>query len=179
MDDRDADAIRRLLHAYADAVLERDEAAWGALWTEDARWELGPGRVVEGRAAIVDLWRTSMAAYRQVVQLYLSNTATVDGDAAAGRAYLVELNVPTEGDRRVLGRLVRRHVPARGRAVAVLRAVAEQAVRRRSGPLRAVLRARGATSLTGHRVKFLAGPRLDARRTISSADSRRGDPPCP
>ena len=102
MDDRDADAIRRLLHAYGDAVLERDEAAWGALWTEDARWELGPGRVVEGRATIVDHWRTSLAGYRQVVQLYLSNTATFDGDVATGRAYLVELNVPMEGDRRVL-----------------------------------------------------------------------------
>ena len=102
MDDRDSDAIRRLLHTYADAVLERDEAAWGALWTEDATWELGPGRVVEGRSAIVDLWRTSLAAYRHVVQLYLSNTATIDGDTATGRAYLVELNVPMQGERRML-----------------------------------------------------------------------------
>jgi uncharacterized protein (TIGR02246 family) len=101
MDDHDPDAIRRLLYAYADAVLDRDAAAWGALWTEDAVWELGPGRVLEGRATIVDHWRTSLAGYRQVVQLYLSSTATIDGDVAAGRAYLVELNVPNEGDRRV------------------------------------------------------------------------------
>ena len=52
--------------------------------------------------AIVDHWRTSMADYRHVVQLYLSSTATVDGDVATGRAYLVELNVPIDGDRRVL-----------------------------------------------------------------------------
>jgi ketosteroid isomerase-like protein len=102
MDARDADALRRLLHAYGDAVLARDEAGWGALWTEDAVWELGPSRTIEGRAAIVDHWRASMTGYRRVVQLYLSSTATVDGDDAAGRAYLVELNEPADGDRRVL-----------------------------------------------------------------------------
>jgi uncharacterized protein (TIGR02246 family) len=102
MSERDADAIRRLIHAYGDAVLARDADAWGALWTEDARWGLGPDRVIEGREAIVDHWRTSIANYRHVVQLYLSTTATIDGDAAAGRAYLVELNVPVDGDRRIL-----------------------------------------------------------------------------
>lgn len=102
MNERDADAIRRLIHAYGDAVLARDAVAWGELWTEDGRWELGLGRVIEGRAAIVDHWRTSIANYQHVVQLYLSNTATIDGDTAAGRAYLVELNVPVDGDRRIL-----------------------------------------------------------------------------
>jgi uncharacterized protein (TIGR02246 family) len=100
-DPDDADRIRRLLHAYADAVLARDADAWGRLWTDDARWDLGPGRSIEGREAIVDHWRTSIAAYDHVVQLYLSNTATVDGDVAAGRAYLAELNVPVDGPRRV------------------------------------------------------------------------------
>ena len=102
MSEHDADAIRRLLHAYGDAVLAQDADAWGELWTDDGRWELGPGRVIEGRGAIVDHWRTSIANYRHVVQLYLSSTATIDGDAAAGRAYLVELNVPVVGDRRIL-----------------------------------------------------------------------------
>lgn len=102
MNQPDADAITRLLHAYADAVLARDEVAWGGLWTDDARWVLGPGRVIESRRAIIDHWRTSIDAYRHVVQLYLSNTATVEDDEAAGRAYLVELNVPVEGDRRVM-----------------------------------------------------------------------------
>ena len=49
MTERDADSIRRLLHAYGDAVLVRDEAAWGALWTDDGVWELGPDRMIEGR----------------------------------------------------------------------------------------------------------------------------------
>ena len=58
--------------------------------------------MIEGRDAIVDHWRTSIANYRHVVQLYLSSTATIDGDEAAGRAYLVELNVPVDGERRML-----------------------------------------------------------------------------
>jgi uncharacterized protein (TIGR02246 family) len=102
MSEHDTDAIRRLLHAYGDAVLAQDAVAWREVWTEDGRWELAPGRVIEGRDAIVDHWRTSTASYRHVVQLYLSSTATIDGDAAAGRAYLVELNVPMDADRRIL-----------------------------------------------------------------------------
>ena len=46
----DADAIRRLLHAYADAVLARDEAAWGALWTEDRRGSSALAVSIEGRS---------------------------------------------------------------------------------------------------------------------------------
>ena len=102
MNERESDAIRRLLHAYGDTVLARDADAWGALWTDDAVWTLGPDRSIEGRDAIVDHWRTSIGKYDRVVQLYLSSTATIDGDEAAGRAYLVELNVPVEGARRVL-----------------------------------------------------------------------------
>ena len=102
MSDHDADAVRRLLHAYGDAVLARDARAWGDLWTGDAVWELGPDRVVAGRDAIVDHWLAAMANYRHVAQVYLSSTATFDGDEAVGRAYLVELNVPIDGDRRVL-----------------------------------------------------------------------------
>jgi uncharacterized protein (TIGR02246 family) len=102
MSDRDGDAIRRLLHAYGDAVLARDAQAWGDTWTEDGRWELGPGRIIEGRTAIVEHWQASMANYHHVVQLYLSSTATIDGDVAEGRAHLVELNDPVDGDRRIL-----------------------------------------------------------------------------
>jgi uncharacterized protein (TIGR02246 family) len=102
MTERDADAIRRLLHAYGDAVLARDAEAWGDTWTDDGRWVLGPDRIIEGRKAIVEHWQASMANYHHVVQVYLSSTATIDGEIAEGRAYLIELNVPVDGDRRIL-----------------------------------------------------------------------------
>jgi uncharacterized protein (TIGR02246 family) len=98
----DADAIRRLLHAYGDAVLARDALEWGGLWTDDATWELGPDRVLHGRDAIVEHWVAAMAKYRRVVQVYLSSTATIDGDHGTGRAYFIELNERVEGDRLTL-----------------------------------------------------------------------------
>ena len=134
--------------------------AWGELWTGDATWELGPGRVVEGRDAIVDHWRAAMADYRHVVQLYLSSTATFDGDEAAGRAYLVELNVPIEGDRRVLVGWYEDAYRRTSRRLAVL------PPRRCSGCTRAHPTCPGSSSapsstdptdeLTGHDVKFLS-----------------------
>ena len=140
MSERDADAIRRLLHAYGDAVLARDADAWGELWTEDGVWELGPGRVIEGREAIVEHWRTSIANYRHVVQLYLSSTATIDGDAAAGRG--LPRRAQRAGRRRPpgAGRMVRRRLPAHRRRLALLAPLAHPSVRRRARPRRAVLR---------------------------------------
>lgn len=101
MAEHDSDAIRRLLHAYGDAVLRRDADAWGSLWTDDGEWDLGDDRRVAGRGGIVDLWISLLDRYRHVVQLYLSSTAAIDGDVAEGRAYLIELNVPVEGARRI------------------------------------------------------------------------------
>jgi ketosteroid isomerase-like protein len=90
----DADAIRRLLFAYSDGVLHRDVEQWRSLWTDDARWVLDPQRSVDGVDAIVEQWVTAMEAYEHVVQVYLGNTATVDGDTAGGRANFIELTVP-------------------------------------------------------------------------------------
>ncbi len=95
-------AITRLLYAYADAVLTHDADAWGATWTDDAVWELGPGREVRGKPAIIELWVGAIAKYDHVVQLYQSNEATIDGDIASGRAYLVELNDPIDGPPRTM-----------------------------------------------------------------------------
>lgn len=98
----DHSAIKRLLYAYADAVLTHDADAWGSTWTDDAVWELGPGREVHGKDAIVGLWIDAIAKYEHVVQLYQSSEATIDGDTACGRAYLVELNVPVDGPPRTM-----------------------------------------------------------------------------
>jgi uncharacterized protein (TIGR02246 family) len=98
----DESALRALSMEYADAVRARDVGRWSATWTADARWVLGPGRDVVGRDAIVEMWRTSIAKYDQVVQLYLSSAFSVEGDEASGRCELVELNLVADGTRHVL-----------------------------------------------------------------------------
>ena len=98
----DESALTALLFEYADAVRGRDEERWGATWTEDAHWSLGPGREVVGRDAIVELWASALAKYDVVVQLYLAASFDVDGDIASGRCELVELNIVADGSRAIL-----------------------------------------------------------------------------
>jgi ketosteroid isomerase-like protein len=98
----DESALIALSLEYADAVRERDEKRWGATWTDDARWVLGPGREVVGRDGIVAVWSSSISKYTSVVQLYLSSTFDIDGDEATGRCELHELNLRTDGTTHVL-----------------------------------------------------------------------------
>jgi ketosteroid isomerase-like protein len=60
--------IMRLTNAYADAVIDRDAEAWSACWTDDGVWDLGGGRAIEGRDAIVGLWKGAMSAFATVIQ---------------------------------------------------------------------------------------------------------------
>jgi ketosteroid isomerase-like protein len=85
-------AIHRLVHRYADAVVHRDAGQWAACWAEDAVWDLGQGRLVEGREAILELWLRAMSTFAAVVQL-VHNGEVVSGatDAeATGRWYIDE-----------------------------------------------------------------------------------------
>jgi SnoaL-like domain len=84
--------IEELIHYYADAVCTRNGDQWGATWAEKARWVLGPGREVEGRDAIVDLWHKAMGTFSSVVQNVLNGAVDIDEDAgtASGRWYIME-----------------------------------------------------------------------------------------
>jgi len=84
------DAIRDLVHRYADAVVHQNEQKWAATWAPEAVWELPRGRSAEGRDAIVELWRTATGALDLAVQTVLNGTATFDGETASGRWYLQE-----------------------------------------------------------------------------------------
>jgi hypothetical protein len=85
-------AITDLLHRYADAVVRRDPDQWSSTWATDAVWELGRGRRVEGRAAILELWNSAMDGFSAVVQNVVNNTADLDDatGTGTGRCYIVE-----------------------------------------------------------------------------------------
>jgi SnoaL-like domain len=95
------EAIAALVHRYSDAVVQRDAARWGSCWAETARWHLGPGRSVEGRSAIVDLWVMAMGGMAAVVQMVNNGAVHFDGDGdgvpASGRWYINEHYVRTNG----------------------------------------------------------------------------------
>jgi uncharacterized protein (TIGR02246 family) len=98
----DLAAIRALHDRYADAVNRRDADAWGALWAEDAVWEL-MGMRVEGRAAIVGLWTQAMAGFAFVGFFSQPGAIRVSGAHAAGRIWTHEVLEGPEGERRPLG----------------------------------------------------------------------------
>lgn len=86
------DPIAELVHLYADAVVHFDGGQWGATWAPDGRWSLGPGRVIEGRDAIVEFWRQAMSGFDAVIQTVLNGTYRLDEDAGtgSGRWYIQE-----------------------------------------------------------------------------------------
>jgi SnoaL-like domain len=85
-------AIERLLHRYVDAVIHRDGVKWSSCWAEHATWDLGRNRLVEGKAAIVDLWYSAMKNMHAVVQVVHSGEVHygTGTDTAAGRWYINE-----------------------------------------------------------------------------------------
>ena len=89
--------IRNLVSRYADAVCRRDPDQWIATWAEDCRWDLGGGRVTEGREATLELWKAAIANYPWVVQLVCNGIVEVDGDHATGSWYILELNHLSDG----------------------------------------------------------------------------------
>jgi SnoaL-like domain len=83
-------AIRHLHERYADAVFRRDPVDWGALWAEDASWDL-MGTKVEGKEAIVTLWSGAMAGFAFVAFFSQIGALELDGDRGTGRVYTNEL----------------------------------------------------------------------------------------
>ncbi|MEZ5217158.1 MAG: nuclear transport factor 2 family protein [Ilumatobacteraceae bacterium] len=96
--------VQELLHTYCDAVVHADEARWASTWAVNAFWSLPGGRDVQGRDAIVELWRTSMAKYRLTIQTTLSGTVRLgDNDfTATGRWYIQESAWKVDGEPTVL-----------------------------------------------------------------------------
>ena len=89
-------AIRELLEAYCEAVFHKDADAWGAIWADDAVWNLA-GHDIAGREAIVGAWKQAMGMFRHVSFFVMPTWIKVDGDTATGRSYTNEFLVDTEG----------------------------------------------------------------------------------
>jgi hypothetical protein len=85
-------AIQQLVHRYADAVVHRDGVQWASCWADDAVWDLGQGRLVEGKEAIVSLWYAAMAGMHAVVQIAHSGSLSPGSgpDHLVGRWYIDE-----------------------------------------------------------------------------------------
>lgn len=86
------DLIADLVHRYADAVVRRDPEQWSSTWASDAAWELGRGRRVEGRDAILGLWNSAMDGFKAVVQNVVNGAVDLDDAAGTGtgRWYIIE-----------------------------------------------------------------------------------------
>ena len=80
-------SIQRLINRYADAVIHRSGEQWGSCWADDAVWDLGRGRLVEGKDAILKMWYGAMTGFAAVVQTVHNGDAWqgVTANDATGR----------------------------------------------------------------------------------------------
>lgn len=97
-------AIRELHETYADAVVRADAEDWGKVWTEDAQWTL-MGTTVDGREAIVTLWKQAMGALDAVSFVCFPSATLIDGDRATGRCQTLETLKYNNGTTRAVGGL--------------------------------------------------------------------------
>ncbi len=94
-------AAHWLADDYAAAVNRRDEARWGACWSDDdAEWEFR-GKLIVGKQAIVDTWRGAMAGFDEVQFRSFVDWVEIDGDTARTRVRTFERLRPTGGGDRL------------------------------------------------------------------------------
>ncbi len=89
--------IRNLVSRYAQAILTRDVAAWGATWSTNGIWEL-MGNAPEGRDAVVFYWKTLMANIPFAFQLAGEGSIEVDETGRHGTGRFPTLEFTKMGD---------------------------------------------------------------------------------
>ncbi|MEN9805163.1 MAG: hypothetical protein RIS41_2010 [Actinomycetota bacterium] len=97
--------ISRLMNRYADAVVHRNGEQWASCWADEAVWDLGGGRLVEGKEAIVKLWYAAMGGMAAVVQTVHNGDAWYEEgreDRAVGRWAISERFLTANGVRALL-----------------------------------------------------------------------------
>lgn len=85
-------ALRQLIARYADSVIRADSEACRALWTPDATWQVGEGRIEKGRDAITTAWVKAYPKPGQTVHSAPNAVFEVDEQAgtATGRVTVFE-----------------------------------------------------------------------------------------
>lgn len=89
--------LRALVDAYAVAADDRDGAAFGALFTDDACLIVGDHRY-DGRTSISSV-PGRLSKYRRTLHLVSTHRVHVDGDRATGTAYCEAHHVDDDADR--------------------------------------------------------------------------------
>lgn len=97
-------ALRELLETYGDAVVRADAEDWGKVWAEDAQWSL-MGTVVDGRDAIVEMWKGAMSGLEAVSFQSIPSSLKIEGDRASGRCQTQEFMKVKDGTTRAIGGL--------------------------------------------------------------------------
>ena len=99
-------ALRQLIARYGDSVIRADSEACRALWTPDATWQVGEGRIQKGRDAITAAWAKAYPKPGQTVHSAPNAVFEVDEQAgtATGRVTVFEEAHPTKGNpSRIIG----------------------------------------------------------------------------
>jgi ketosteroid isomerase-like protein len=83
----DREAIRELVSRYAHCVWRRDALGAAALFTDDGEMDTGDGRILKGRAAIMQAYEPAFA--RMDLQPFVhDHLIELEGDAATGLCHL-------------------------------------------------------------------------------------------
>jgi uncharacterized protein (TIGR02246 family) len=97
-------AIQELNGTYSDGVVRADAETWATVWAEDAHWSL-MGMEVDGRDAIVAMWKGAMGGLDAVSFHCVPCMIAVDGDRAASRVQTQEIMLTKDGKTRLVGGL--------------------------------------------------------------------------
>jgi len=89
-------AVRQLHARYADAVWRKDYAAFGDCFVEDAEWRIA-GRVLHGRAEIVENLRRLMPNFHRVLMTFRTPLVDITNGELTSRTYVTENNIFLDG----------------------------------------------------------------------------------
>jgi ketosteroid isomerase-like protein len=107
----DEQAIRTLTASYTDAINRMDINDIFHVYDEDAVFTMMDRPSVVGRAAILEILRTTVARYQVVMQLLHSGVVQLDGDRARARWQITEFQILADGQPRfIAGRYEDEHV---------------------------------------------------------------------